>query len=199
MDYQENLKKEFATVDLLLTNNEFSTGRTDAFVLTYVKFDKQIRKIFTYLVFQFEALRSSSDIIEVIASYKNLYPDNFIDGFDALYKTSFADIAGENYELYVNGDKERLKLMRNKILHGQLTGKGLDARKLTEEVVGIKNLMSIVAQKMHTEIGYDGLGKNSFRKSRIKDFASRFKSQIQSKNDLENFIESSMKGKKHAL
>lgn len=192
MGFKENVAEEFATIDLLLPSAT-TTGRTDAFILAYTKLDKQIRKIFTYLVFQFDGFSGSTEIIDVIAADNRLYPDNFIKGFDGLYKRSFADISGEKYIEFRDNELERIKSYRNKILHGQVTGQKLDADKLKQEVTLIKDIVELIAEKMSEEIGYDGLERNSFRKSEIE--TDRFKTNINNRNDLENFIQVVMKSK----
>jgi len=40
---------EFETVEILVNSNA-KTGRTDAFIISYTKLEKQVRRIFTYLL-----------------------------------------------------------------------------------------------------------------------------------------------------
>lgn len=194
MGYKENVAEEFATIDLLLPSDT-TTGRTDAFILAYTKLDKQIRKVFTYLVYQFDGFSSSSNIIDVIAADSRLYPRNFIKGFDSLYNRSFEDILGEKYIDFRDNELERISGYRNKILHGQVTGQRLSADDLTQEVTLIREIVELIAEKMSEEIGFDGLGRNSLRKSDTANFTDRFKVEISNNADLENFINNVMKAK----
>lgn len=194
MGYKENVDAEFATIDLLLPSDT-STGRTDAFILAYTKLDKQIRKIFTYLVFQSEGFSSSSDIVDIIASDRGLYPKHFIKGFDGLYSSSFEDILGDKYTDFRDNQLERISKYRNKILHGQVTGQRLSADDLTQEVTLIREIVELIAEKMSDEIGYDGLGRNSLRKSDIANLTNQYKMEINNNADLEDFINKVMKAK----
>ncbi len=188
MNYEDNVKEEFATIDLLLPSDT-KTGRTDAFILAYTKLDKQIRKIFTYLVFQSDGLSDSSKIIGIIAADRGLYPEHFIKGFDALYRIPFAEIMADNYDEFEN-DRKRIKNYRDKMLHGQLTGESLDSKKLTEEVNLIRKWISLIAEKMSEKIGYDGVGQNSFRKSDPdKGFSNLFECKINNSDELNEFIQ----------
>ena len=186
MNHAKNVQEEFATIDLLLPSNTL-TGRTDAFILAWVKIEKQIRRIFTYVVYQSPAFSSKDDIIKIIASNPRLYFENFVKGFDALYPTPFDQIIGSRYAKFMK-DFARIKKYRNKILHGQLTGLALDAAKLTTEVELMREWVSLVAEKMCAEIGYDGVEPNAFRKSNVKNFSSRYNRNIQDAKDLKSFV-----------
>ena len=118
-------KKEFETVEILINSNT-KTGRTDAFIIAFTKLEKQVRRIFTYTIFQFPAFDLSCyrNILAVIASKKFLYFENFVNGFDVIYPKSFeAVIGGAFYTSFLKDDFPRIQKLRNKILHGQPTGK----------------------------------------------------------------------------
>ncbi len=155
MNYLKNVREEFATVDLLLPSNTF-TGRTDAFILAWVKVEKQIRRIVTYLPYQFPAFTSKDDIVRIIASSNNPYFDNFVKGFNAVYRIPFDNILGGSCGQF-DKNLARIKKYRNKILHGQLTGLALDAKQLQVEVELMRQWITLVAEKMSAEIGYDGI------------------------------------------
>jgi hypothetical protein len=190
MNYINNVREEFATVDLLLPSKTF-TGRTDAFILAWVKVEKQIRRIVTYLLYQFPAFCSKDDIVRIIASSRSLYFDNFVRGFDALYRTPFDNIIGSSYAEFME-NFARIRTYRNKILHGQLTGLALDAEQLQTEVELMRQWVTLVAEKMFAEIGYDGVAPNAFRKSHFKNFPTRYKLDLRDARDLEHFVRHSM-------
>ena len=123
MDYLKNVQREFETVDLLL-KSEAQTGRTDAFILSWVKVEKQIRKLFLYIIFQFPAFSPShkNELIKAFVPYRNLFLDNYILGFDAIYPTPFKQIVGSSYGKLQPQLDEIRKKYRNKILHGHHTG-----------------------------------------------------------------------------
>jgi hypothetical protein len=61
--------EEFATVDILL-DSATRTGRTDAFIISFTKLEKQVRHIFTFLIYQFPEfdLSDYDNILVLIAS-----------------------------------------------------------------------------------------------------------------------------------
>lgn len=186
MEYLENCQREFATVDLLLQCQE-QTGCTDAFILSWVKVEKQIRRVFTYTAFQFPAL-SKKDIISTVLKFKPT-AGNYISGFNALSSTSFQHLIGNRYgKLWPQLEGIRKKYM-NKILHGQLTGYALDSKTLCDQVEIMRGWVVLVAEKLTPEIGYDGLEPNSFRKANMARFSHLgFSMQIHSPQDLETFM-----------
>lgn len=85
-EFPNSVIKEFKTVELLI-NSTLPTGRTDAFIIAWVKSERQVRKIFSFIVFQFPVFdkKDVTSIIEAIADRSDLYFDDFITGFDRLY------------------------------------------------------------------------------------------------------------------
>ena len=53
-----NIEDEFATIDILLVS-EADTRGVDAFALALIKAERQMRKLFTYVVFQSPAFDTS--------------------------------------------------------------------------------------------------------------------------------------------
>ncbi len=51
MNINENYKQEFEIINLILSSDH-ETREVDAFTLSIVKMERQIRRIFTFLVFQ---------------------------------------------------------------------------------------------------------------------------------------------------
>ena len=45
-----DFEKDFETIKILVESNT-ETGRTDAFIISYTKTEKQVRRIFTNLVY----------------------------------------------------------------------------------------------------------------------------------------------------
>jgi hypothetical protein len=191
----QSFKDEFETVEILVNSNT-KTGRTDAFIITFTKLEKQVRRIFTYLIYQFPSfsLNDYKKILEIIASKRYLYFANFIKGFDAIYPKSFESIIGSAcYAQFLNTDFPRIQTYRNKILHGQPTGKYFSADDIKDEINIMRNWCSSVAESMMSEIGYDGLKWNSFRKNASKDLATTYKINIFDILALDAFIETNMR------
>ncbi|MEW6649413.1 MAG: hypothetical protein AB1453_04395 [Chloroflexota bacterium] len=191
----QGFNDEFETIEILI-NSKTKTGRTDAFIIAFTKLEKQARRIFTYTVYQFPAfgLSQYKEILAVIASKRFLYFDNFIKGFDDLYPQNFESIVGSDvYKPFLSTDFPRIQKLRNKILHGQPTGKNLSANDLKKEIGAIQKWCQSVAESMMTEIGFDGLEWNSFRKNCNKNLAATYKVNISDLNMLNVFIETNMR------
>ena len=188
----DSLTEEFQTVEILL-KSPFKTGRTDAFIVAWVKREKQVRRIFTYLIYQFPSFskKNVTDITNIIASKQNLYLKNFIKGFNALYPKTFKEIIGSEFDR-LEAELNEIRKYRNKILHGQLTGQSLNSDQLTNKIHTIQEWCSLVAMKMSKEIGFDGFARNSFRKYKQKQLADSYKHQIADLKALNCFIETYM-------
>lgn len=193
INYPNSLIEEFETVDLLLYSQSL-TGRTDAFIVAWIKREKQVRRIFIYLIYQYPAFsrKDVKGILNVIASKPDLYFEGFVKGFDALYSKTFQEIVGDHFDR-LHSELARTENYRNKILHGQPTGKSLTAGQLTDEVNLIRDWCAFVSVGMATEIGYDGFTRNSFRKSATRNFSNRYKVKIADINELNTFIDRHMR------
>lgn len=190
--YLDNLAEEFATVDLLLPSKT-RTGRTDAFIISWVKVEKQIRRLFVYTVFQFEcfseAKKDKDGIRDLISANRSLYLPHFVKGFNELSPRSLKSIVGNKYQKSL-GEISRIKPYRDKILHGQLTNDSLDSAKLQKEVKILQEWVSLIAEKLWDEIEYDGLS-NSFTKSQSVKFP-KLKATINNIDELREFIRTRM-------
>jgi len=179
---------EFQTVDLIITSSAETRG-VDAFALSLIKAERQMRKLVTCLVFQYpcfthEHIKSLKD---TLGNNRNVYFAGFEQGFDAIYPHPIRELVGERYpEL-----RERIKKAidyRNKIFHGQLTGECLAREELLEVVVDIRSWCELVARGADDEIGYDGFARNSFQKIGGRELSARFKIQIRDFNEYRQFI-----------
>lgn len=191
----KGFQDEFETIEILVNSNT-KTGRTDAFIIAFTKIEKQVRRVFTYTVYQYPAFKLSQykEILATIASKKFLYFENFIKGFNGIYPKSFEDVVGASlYKPFLSTDFPRIQRLRNKILHGQPTGKNLSATDLQKEIDVMQKWCKCVAESMMIEVGFDGLEWNSFKKNRSKDLAFTYKATITDVNMLDAFIIANMK------
>jgi len=197
----KGFQEDFATIELLLASDA-STKRTDAFILAYSKMEKQVRRIFTYIVFQEPAFYmsesvSKNNIAGKISSKGNLYFQNFISGFNAIYPESFESIVGSDYYTsFLKNNFCTIDKFRNKIVHGQLTGEDLDKDALERVICILQDWCSRVGEKMMKEIGYDGLEKNSLRKHSDKNLADTYLTHISDIKGLDTFIKEKMSKEK---
>ena len=75
------LLQEFATIAALWDCGA-ETRRVDAFLLAWVKYEKQLRRLFCYLVYQHPEITTSTikHIMLAMADNNRLYPQTFING-----------------------------------------------------------------------------------------------------------------------
>jgi hypothetical protein len=163
-----NYKEEFATVELLMRSN-FETRAVDSFAISLMKVERQIRKLFTFLIFQHEnyQLGDGAKLREVLTKNKEMYFQNFIKGIDLICIKTVEQVYGDDY----TNDFKLIKLVtldRNKIFHGQVTSSILSREELTERVELMKKWCKTLANRFSKEIGYDGFGRNSYHKSDSK-------------------------------
>jgi hypothetical protein len=163
-----NFEHEFETIEILVNSN-LETRGIDAFTLALIKTERQIRKLFTFLIYQHPNY-STKDIYklrDILAKNRNMYFDNFIKGIDLIYSKTIKEVYGKDFDNHLKKLIE-YKSDRNKIFHGQLTNKYLDREELLERIEIIKYWSKTLATKYSSEIGYDGFGRNSFQKSHTK-------------------------------
>jgi hypothetical protein len=166
----EALKEEFATVEALW-HSDATTRRVDALALSWIKYEKQLRRLFSFLVFQNPKIAEGQldAVIAAFAESHNLYPETFISAIKQVGVTSIPDLLGESYAR-LWPEIRRIKRYRNKIMHGQNTGQGIKSATLERDVIYLVEWISLVAQAAATSFGYDGLTRNTFsaaKRSRI--------------------------------
>lgn len=157
----ERLQVEFATVEALW-HSSAKTRRVDSLMLSWVKYEKQLRRLFCFFVFQHPALSKQRDqVIAVLAENRNLYPETFIAGIEGLRLTSVPDLLAERYgQLW--REISRIKKYRNKLMHGQITGQNIQSRQLERDVLWIIDWIGSLATAAESAFGYDGLQRNTY-------------------------------------
>lgn len=180
--------KEFKTVELIV-NSSAETRGVDAFALSLIKAERQIRKLVTHLVYQFPCFGSGDRdrLKETLYSNRTVYFEGFIKGFDAIYPISIKNLVGTEHDLLLSSIFEATKY-RNKIFHGQLTQNYLTRDQLFHYVTDIRIWCNNLAQSTLTEFRYDGFARNSFRKSEIPELWKCFKVEFRGIEDYANFI-----------
>ena len=157
------LKQEFATVEALW-HSVAETRRVDSLILSWVKYEKQLRRLFCFLVFQHPTIASAKidSVIGVLAKNNKLYPETFIRGIAALGVTPVPALVGpEHQQLEI--EIARIKKYRNKIMHGQATGLSIQSVQLERDVRYIIKWIEALAVGADTAFGYDGLRRNTFK------------------------------------
>ncbi|ELM0326644.1 hypothetical protein V8073_004689 [Vibrio parahaemolyticus] len=185
-------EEEFETVELLVASNH-PTKMVDAFSLSLIKAERQVRKLFTYLVFQNTNLSSANvnELRNVLADFRRVYFEGFVAGINVLSNKTLADLYGEHYE----EDMQRLDTAicyRNKIFHGQLTTEKLSSEDLGAVIENIKRWCQRLSEAAHGEYGYCGFGRNSFQKSSL-DLSEKISTPINNPDEYRAFITEHMR------
>lgn len=182
---------EFAIVDLIL-NSGRRTRAIDAFALSLIKTERQVRRLVTHLVFQSTTFRDADKRLlrRTLAANNHVYFEGVVRGFDALSPVTLRSLVGGDYDrLYAR--LEEAGKHRNKVFHGQITADGLSRAQLEAYVTDIRLWCGRVAGGATREFHYDGFG-NSLRKSELHGLASRLRIQIASIQEYATFIKQHM-------
>ena len=91
--------QEFETVDLIL-NSSAETRGVDAFALSLIKAESQLRRLVTHLVYQFPCFGPADidGLRETLGKHNKVYFEGFEKGFDAIYPRSVKDLVGLEYD-----------------------------------------------------------------------------------------------------
>lgn len=188
LEIPEALTKEFATVEAIW-HSAAETRRVDALVLSWVKYEKQLRRLFSFFVFQHPKItREKLDaVITVFVKNKNLYPETFISGIKELGVTPIPKLLGPAHtELWP--EITRIKKYRNKIMHGQHTGQNIQSAQLERDVIHLIRWISELAQAADDAFGYDGLKRNVYRAAKATAMLSVEKYPFQTPPELEKWL-----------
>lgn len=158
-----SLKEEFSTVEALWQCRA-TTRRVDALIISWVKYEKQLRRLFSFFVFQHPEITEDTldEVISAFVANRNLYPETFIGGIEALGVKPIAQLLGKRYTPLWD-EIIRIKKYRNKIMHGQQTGQGITSAQLERDIIHIINWISALADAANAEYGYDGLKRGAYR------------------------------------
>ena len=165
----------------------------DAFALSLIKAERQIRRLFTHLVYQFSCFGPADKIIlrETLWRSRRVYFEGFVRGFDNLYPRSLRDLLGAEYD-HLYGRLTEATDHRNKIFHGQLTTRSLTRGDLLSYVTDVRRWCETLATSALDEFRYDGFAHNSFRKSQVPELWNRFRVAWKSISSYGDFIRQHM-------
>jgi hypothetical protein len=183
---------EFGVIELLLKQDYESRG-VDAFALSVIKAERQLRKLVTHLVYQFPCFgqKDREMLRDVLERSKEVFAEGLHRGFDALYPLSIENLVGADYD-DLNRRLGEARKHRNKIFHGQLTAERLTRHQLVSYVDDIRKWCEILAKACTDEFQYDGFDRNSFRKSEVAGLSKKFRIQIADARGYEEFVRNYM-------
>ncbi len=182
-----SFEEEFATIDALLASDAETRG-VDAFALALIKAERQMRKLFTYLVFQSGSFDSGHvEALRNALAARRVYFRDFLSAWDKLYPRPLKELMGPDHDRLRAVLDEAIE-HRNKIFHGQLTTKYLSREELIAYVAQIRCWCRALAAGAQQEVGYDGFGRNSFRKSMDSGLTGRILAKMNRVQDYEAFL-----------
>lgn len=160
------LQQEFATVEALW-HSSAETKRVDSLLLSWVKYEKQLRRLFCFLVYQHPKITANTinSVIAVLAKNNDLYPETFIRGIAALGVKPVPALVGQQHA-QLAADVQRIKKYRNKLMHGQATGQSIQSVQLERDVKHLIAWIEALASGADAEFGYDGLRRKTFREAK---------------------------------
>ena len=166
LEIPEPLKIEFATIEALW-KSDAKTRRVDALLLSWIKYEKQLRRLFCFLVFQHPNIgqKEIDQMIAVIAANGQLFPETLIAGIQELGVKPVSDLLDTRWTA-LSTELTRIKGYRNKLIHGQMTGLGLTSDRLERDVIVMVDWIHSLGEAARKEYGYDGVGRNTFRHSK---------------------------------
>lgn len=184
---------EFETVDLIV-NSSSETRGVDAFALSLIKAERQLRKLFTHLVFQFPCFKMSDigALRETLANNKGIYFKETEICINNLFSCKVEELVGVKYICLHPRIEEAIEY-RNKIFHGQLTQKYLRREDLLALVCDIRAWCEALADGAASRIGYDGFTRDSFQKSSIQCMSRDFRVQFSDVESYTQFLKQHMR------
>jgi hypothetical protein len=159
---------EFSTVDILLQSDADSRA-VDAFVISWVKLEKQLRRLTSNLIFQHSNIEKGVSghegvIRNAILQKRTANHDRFIGAIYLLSGHSVKYLVGDQYPTLKREIGTAYKY-RNKIFHGQQTGQSLTRSDLEKCIASMKDWCELLAKGASEHIGYNGFSKNSLQKN----------------------------------
>jgi hypothetical protein len=187
-----SVEREFETVDVVLKSSAETRG-VDAFALALIKAERQVRRLFTHLVYQAAAF-SAADIPGLratLAANRRVYFAGFLAGIEALYPRTVKSLIGAEHDHLKARILEAID-HRHKIFHGQLTTQALTREDLIGLATDIRAWCRALASGAMAEVGYDGFARDSFRKSTVATLSQRLRLVLKDTTDYAAFIKAHM-------
>lgn len=180
--------REFATVAVLLDSTAETRG-VDAFALCVIKMERQLRRLFTFSVFQFPCFTYGSikQLKAALAAEKRIYFEGFIKGFEKIHPKSIADLIGAQYTR-LHPVLHVVTQYRNKIFHGQLTGQDLSRDALFSHVSDLQEWCKLLGEGACNYMGYEGFG-DSFQKAQDSMFVAGYTLTFASVEDYKRLLQ----------
>ncbi len=155
------LQDEFETVQAVWAT-EADTRALDSLILAWAKYEKQARRLLTFLVLQAVGLDPAerTSARNAIRDNRTLMAGPCLKGIAQFAGISVAEFVGARYaELFPIIDT--IRQHRNKLLHGQLTGEKLTTEDLEAHVHTVLAWMFALAEAGLQRFGSSGLERDT--------------------------------------
>lgn len=159
-------EEDFQPVDEIIKSGHVTKG-VDAFSLSLLRSERQMRRLFTYVVFQSTAFerKDVKALRDALGAQVRIYFRHFEAGIGELSGTGVAALIGTQHQRLRNQLSDAMDA-RNKIFHGQLTSNRNDTTMLLEYVSNIREWCRQLANGAQNTFGYDGFQRpSSFKKA----------------------------------
>lgn len=158
----EKLAEDFQTIEVVY-HSSGSTRRVDALLLAWIKYEKQLRKLFCFFVYQHPNVTRANitEIMDAMATNRDLNPTTLEACILALGVTPVPMLVG-NRHASLKKEIDRIKKYRNKLMHGQISGQSIRSAQLERDLIWIIDWMRSLADGADQAFGYDGLRRNTF-------------------------------------
>lgn len=167
-----DLDNDFRPVDVILGSDHRSKG-VDAFTLAYLRAERQIRKIFTHLVFQADAFdhSNSQKLRQILYQATDVSFKKLATGIDTLSGVTVAEMIGTEHDRLF-AVLRKAKQYRDKLFHGQLPDQYVSTDEFISLEADIRTWCRLLAAGAERDIGYNGF-PDSHRKGGRKEIAQR--------------------------
>lgn len=185
----KSCEEAFAVVDAIRDDRESRTRGVDAFALALIRSERQIRRIFTNVVYQASAFERAHvcELNEALSQRRRLYFQNFQNAFAKLIGVAISELIADYSRL-----GQRLieaKAYRDKLFHGQLTGDSLTTEHLLLLEDDIRLWCVNLSDGAQARFGYDGFeGDTSFVKTGRAEITAAVDMKIASIEDYREFL-----------
>jgi hypothetical protein len=195
VDAKERFEEEFKTLECLRAPESGKTRGVDSFAIALIKVERQARRLFTFLIFQYpcfdknDAAKLRNTLIKQ-DNGKNLviYFSAILEGINKVAPKTVSELIGANYDVLFDQLKSAQKI-RNKIFHGQVTNQSLSRNKLFGYIDSLLEWCRLLGAASLKTFGYDGFLDNSYDKQRAAaGLAAQLKYPINSIDDYKKLL-----------
>lgn len=194
----DSIENDFANVELLIEKGGDKAG-VDCFVLSWVRLERQMRRLFTFSIYQ---TAKSSEVQALINTLngETIYFEDFIFGFNYIHPAgkNVADLVGPDYRELLDKIQAAEKKVRHKIFHGQITREGLEKLDLLKLSKIIRTWCDKLAAGAELYMGYKGFGY-SFKDAANPAFVENYARKVTTVEDYKKLLKQLAKERKERI